>query len=108
MCVLRKVSKPAQGPGRQVAGLAGEAPVLVLILTRRVSRWGCPCSICPHSPGAPSHSQPLTLSRLSLGTQRPSLIPGPIYRTRLPPTLSGEGGGPVQGESAVVGSGSRP
>lgn len=73
MCVLRKVSKPAQGPGRQVAGLAGEAPVLVLILTRRVSRWGCPCSICPHSPGAPSHSQPLTLSRLSLGTQRPSL-----------------------------------
>lgn len=98
VCALCKVSKPAQGPGKQVAGLGGEAPVLVLILTPRVCRWGCPL---PHLSSRPRCSFSLTapdpLSSLPGHTEALSLVPGPIYRTRLPPALSREGGGPGPG-----------
>ena len=74
LCVLCKVSKPVQGPGRQVAGLGGEAPVLVPTLTPRVSRQGCALPHLSARPGCSFSSRPLTLSCLSVGTQRPSLL----------------------------------
>lgn len=78
VCVLCKVSKPVQGPGWQAAGMGGEAPVLVLIVTPRVSRQGCPL---PHLSACPRCSFSLTapdpLSYLCGHTEALSPVLGP-------------------------------
>ena len=44
-----------------------------------------------------SLTAPDPFSSLPGHTEALSLIPGPIYQTRIPPALSGEGGGPGPG-----------
>lgn len=99
MCTLQG-EQTCPGPRKQVAGLGGEAPVLVLILTPRVCRAASftshhapRCSFSLTAPD-PLPLPPLAhrglLSRLHLPNQAPASA------------LSREGGGLVQGESTVV------